>query len=637
MSIRTKLIILFLASILIPTAVVVGMVYSNARDALEKQRLDQLSNIADLKKEKIETFFSELGKDLLQFQHYPKMKADLRLFEGLKGREQSPAWLAVKRRLDDRLMPLMKLYGYEDILLTDPSGTVVYAGRPGHFPLHVGKPLPDPEGRAFEEGRKGVFISDVFRNPLVDNRFTMLITAPLKDDADGSFLGVAALVIDMEPIYAFIQETTGLGETGETLVGKRDGDEMVFLNPLRHDPEAALKRKAIIGSGKALPLQRALLDKPGVGVLTDYRGVEVVSAWRYLPSLGWGLVAKIDAAEAFRPVTSLRRLATAIIVLALLAGALAAYAFASSITGPIERLIKGTEIMGAGDLGHRVGTDAADEVGRLSRAFDRMAENLKLTTASRDELDREVHERVRAENEAMRLNAELETQLIELDASNKELESFSYSVSHDLRAPLRAMDGFSQALLEDYTDKLDAQGKDYLNRVRAASQRMARLIDDMLKLSRVTRSEMRNERVDLSGLAREVAGSLKEGQPGRDVDFVIQDGLTATGDPRLLRQALENLLGNAWKFTARRERAKIEFGTAEREGRKVYFVRDDGAGFDMTYAGKLFGPFQRLHSDADFPGTGIGLATVQRIVHRHGGKVWAEGEPDKGATVYFTL
>jgi light-regulated signal transduction histidine kinase (bacteriophytochrome) len=245
--------------------------------------------------------------------------------------------------------------------------------------------------------------------------------------------------------------------------------------------------------------------------------------------------------------------------------------------------------------------------------------------------------RKRTEEEIKKLNEDLNRRALELEAANKELESFSYSVSHDLRAPLRAIDGFSLALLEDYADKLDPQGKDYLQRVRTASQRMAQLIDDILNLSRVTRYEMRRERVNMSELVRTIADELKKSEPEREVEFVITQGVIVEGDARLLHIALENLLTNAWKFTGKNQRARIEFGVKQLNGKSVCYVRDDGVGFDMAYATKLFGAFQRLHAVTEFPGTGIGLATMQRIIHRHGGRVWAEGEVGKGATFYFVL
>ncbi|MCI0717868.1 MAG: PAS domain S-box protein, partial [Acidobacteria bacterium] len=239
--------------------------------------------------------------------------------------------------------------------------------------------------------------------------------------------------------------------------------------------------------------------------------------------------------------------------------------------------------------------------------------------------------------ERKRYQEELRERSVQLEAANKELEAFAYSVSHDLRAPLRAIHGFSQALLQDCADKLDDIGRNYLQRVCRAAERMAALIDDLLNLSRVTRAEIQRETVDLSAAAHTIAFELEAREPHRSVEFNIAERLVATGDPRLLGLALHNLLDNAWKFTAKRSRARIALGVEERNGRPTYFVRDNGAGFDMAYAGKMFGAFQRFHALTEFPGTGIGLATVQRIIHRHGGEIWAEGEVDKGATFYFTL
>jgi PAS domain S-box-containing protein len=254
---------------------------------------------------------------------------------------------------------------------------------------------------------------------------------------------------------------------------------------------------------------------------------------------------------------------------------------------------------------------------------------------------RDITDRKRLEEEMSRHTQELELRVAErtqaLESANRELEAFSYSVSHDLRAPLRAINGFSQLLEAEYAARLDAKGLDYLGRVRAASLKMGELIDDLLELSRVSRHVLKLEATDLSALAAEIAEELAAGEPDRRVDWSIAPGIVARCDPGLMRPVLANLLGNAWKYTSRREHAHIEFGLEDEGGRKVYFVRDDGAGFDMRYAAKLFGAFQRLHSPAEFPGTGIGLAIVARIVRRHGGEIWAESAPDQGATFRFTL
>jgi light-regulated signal transduction histidine kinase (bacteriophytochrome) len=254
----------------------------------------------------------------------------------------------------------------------------------------------------------------------------------------------------------------------------------------------------------------------------------------------------------------------------------------------------------------------------------------------------EIGERQRAQEEVSRLNADLERRVAartsEFQAANQELEAFCYSVSHDLRAPLRAIDGFGNILLHDYHDGLDEQGRHYLQRIHNATQRMAQLIDDLLSLSRVTRTEMQMDEVNLSAVAQEIVASLQQMDSGRSVEVTVEEGLAARGDPPLLRQVLENLLGNAWKYTSKTPAARIGMGARNhRDGRAVYFVEDNGAGFDMRYSDKLFGVFQRLHSASEFPGTGVGLATVQRIIRRHGGDVWAEGRVGEGATFYFSL
>ncbi len=254
---------------------------------------------------------------------------------------------------------------------------------------------------------------------------------------------------------------------------------------------------------------------------------------------------------------------------------------------------------------------------------------------------KDITERKRAELDLRRLNADLDRRVrqrtSELEAANKELEAFAYSVSHDLRAPLRHIDGFSQILLDEYAGRFDEAGRDYLRRVRASTQHLATLIDALLKLSRLTRSEMHYSAVDLSATAAEIARELQQTDPGRRGTFTIAPGLSAEGDPDLLRTVLYNLLANAWKFTSTRPEPRIEFGAADEEGGRSYFVRDNGVGFDMAYADKLFGAFQRLHAAAAFPGDGIGLVSVQRVIARHGGRVWAHGEPERGATFWFTL
>jgi PAS domain S-box-containing protein len=291
----------------------------------------------------------------------------------------------------------------------------------------------------------------------------------------------------------------------------------------------------------------------------------------------------------------------------------------------IERLKKGERVESFETVRRRKDGHDIDVSVTISPIHDSRGAVIGASKVARD-----ISERKRAEHALARAKEAAEI-------ASRELESFSYSVAHDLRAPLRGIDGFSQALLDDYSDKLDVEGQRYLARVRESAQHMAQLIESLLTLARVTQSDIRRERVDLTALARATAERLKSSQATRNVEFLIAKGLTCTGDIRLLGVVFENLLGNAWKFTRNEAVGRIEIGSDQQDGQATFFVRDNGAGFDMAFASKLFGVFQRLHASHEFEGTGIGLATVQRIIRRHGGRIWAEGKVAGGATFYFTL
>ena len=299
-----------------------------------------------------------------------------------------------------------------------------------------------------------------------------------------------------------------------------------------------------------------------------------------------------------------------LLVMAILTAA-TAWLFRRDVLGPIARLELATREVAAGNWSFELDTGSSDELGDVARHFDAM------TRALRDSFNR------------------LQVSNRDLVVLNKELESFSYSVSHDLRSPLRSMDGFSLALLEDYGDRLDDDARDSLQRIRAASQRMGRLIDELLALARVTRADLRIQEIDLSAMAEEIASTLARAEPERQVRWEIEKGILVRGDRALIAIALQNLLANAWKFTSKVEQAVIHVGTRSEGGEQVCFVSDNGAGFDMAYASRLFGAFQRLHHESDFPGTGVGLATVQRVMHRHGWMLGAQASPGQGATFHF--
>lgn len=302
-----------------------------------------------------------------------------------------------------------------------------------------------------------------------------------------------------------------------------------------------------------------------------------------------------------------------------------------TVIAPLETMAVASKRLAAGDYSVPLPAPRSDEVGTMIASFSSM----------RSAISEEIAKRRRAEEAVRTLNAALEERVAlrtaELEAAVRDIESFSYSVSHDLRAPLRHIASFSQILQQDHAHQLDAEARDYLNRICRGAVRMGQLIDELLDLFRIGRAPLNRTQVDLSTMAREVVDELSEAHPERTVAVTIPSGIRGSADPFLVRVVLQNLLENAWKYTGRSPEAAIEFGATRQAGEPVYFVADNGTGFDMEYADKLFGPFQRLHSEAEFEGTGIGLATVRRIIERHGGRIWAESREGEGATFFFTL
>jgi signal transduction histidine kinase len=389
-----------------------------------------------------------------------------------------------------------------------------------------------------------------------------------------------------------------VGRDAEVRVGNTRGDVWTNFSGVVPAPAIDLGRGGVAQ-------YRADNGEYRLGALSPVRSTKL-AVW-----VGFPLAASVAPARIF-----LRQMIPVAVVF-LVISAVVISVLSARITRPLAELSGAAEAMAGGDYSQRVGDERRDEIGRLGRTFNIMA--------------------TQVQEAQQRLEARVNERTARLRAANSELEAFSYSVSHDLRAPLRSIDGFSQALLEEAAPRLDETEKGYLHRVRAAAQRMAELIDDLLELGRIGRADLTRERTDLSAIARSVVDGLRAAEPGRPVDVFIEDGLQADADRRLMRIVLENLLGNAWKFSAKAETAVIQFGSERRAHEIVYFVRDNGAGFDMAYVDKLFQPFQRLHRVTEFSGTGIGLATVHRIVDRHGGRVWADGVVGAGTTIYFTL
>jgi PAS domain S-box-containing protein len=383
MSIRLKLTITFLAVALIPLFFVSALTFTHYKNSLETTRLFQTQDLAAFKMKQIETYFTDLKADIDIAQDYYNIRKNLPLLTQLAHDTSDPEFIDARKMLDEQLQPMQSILSLNDIMLASAEGKIVYSTNPKHAPNDFLNLLPDVGHKAFEQGKKGIYFSDVYLNTVDSNKFSMLVTAPVLD-FDDIFVGVVAFEVDMAPLYHLLQEVTGLGNTGEVLVGKKMGNQVVYLNPLRHDPDAALKRFITIGEEIGIPIQEAAQGKNGVGQSIDYRGKKVISAWRYIPSLGWGMVAKIDIEEAFADVANLRKLVFIILVIVCVLAGLMAISIAQSISGPIKKLSKGVEIIGSGNLDYRVGNNSQDEIGQLSRTFDKMTEDLKKADVLRD-------------------------------------------------------------------------------------------------------------------------------------------------------------------------------------------------------------------------------------------------------------
>ncbi|RNC71333.1 MAG: HAMP domain-containing protein [Desulfuromonadales bacterium] len=523
-----------------------------------------------------------------------------------------PAVIAGDLARSDRLFAeLLPSYPYRiNIIAVDMDGN------------NIGSAVAQPQSRTlnyrdsewFFAAREGqdvvgnLHASKLFQQPSV------MIAKPVYDDGARQ-VGVIGIPLDLQKLNVAMSSSWRKPARTAIMVVDRNGIILV-------DSRVAER----VGKHAAAVLPQCIFPatRSETYVCVDSDGVERLVSRAPVEGAGWTVVTTVPVAGAkrFAMVVSSKSLMAAI------GGGLAAFflavAIGRSITRGISELLSGMRELEQGNLDYTLKLAGNDELERVAGSFNAMAGRLR-----------------KSETDLRVINAELEERVArrtaQLELANREMESFSYSVSHDLCAPLRHLSGFSQALLEDHGGRLDEDARSLLDRIDRASKRMSDMIDAMLGLSRLTRGELSRETVDLGAMAREIAAELRKFQPERVVTFTIAGTASVYADPRLMRIVMENLLGNAWKYTRRSENAEIAFGTVHEEGKLVCFVRDNGVGFDMAFADRLFTPFQRMHRDEEFEGDGIGLATVQRIIHRHGGRVWYEAAVDRGATFFFSL
>jgi signal transduction histidine kinase len=606
-SIKRKLLLFSLCISLIPILVITTIFYLSARGSLEKQINQKMIAVAESKALHVETFLKTIRGRTIDFCSDGYIRDKLDIIDQKALLEQD-AVIDLGLHLKNNKMPLDPDIAAITILNT--TGTVVAST----IKSAIGNDFSDHEEfvHIMGKNKKEVFTHHPhFQEYLSHN--TMEVAAPVTSMESGQIIGMIINAYNQEIINNITSNRKGMGNSGEIVIGLKDGETIQFINTLKYASDAATILKIPLNDQAAEPMRLALEGNYGTIIGPDYRDINVIAAYQYIPSMGWGLVAKMDKSEAFEPLKLLSTIAITLGGITSITAIAVCVLFAVSSSRSIKELTGATQKLADEDQNYRIKVNRKDELGVLANSFNDMARKLS------GEIEEHKHSKD------------------ELAASNKELEAFCYSVSHDLRAPLRSIEGFSKALEDDYAEKLDPQGKDYFQRIRRASRHMSQLINDLLNLSRITRSRLNFGIVDLSAMVEKVATDLRDLHPDRKVELIIPKEVKAEGDENLLLIALDNLLSNAWKFTKKTTHAKIEFGVNHHDDKDVYFIRDNGAGFEMEYVKKIFVAFQRLHNKSEFEGTGIGLATVQRIIHRHGGRIWAEGEVERGATFYFTL
>jgi len=605
-NLRSRILLLFVLLAIVPVVIVGFLAYYTGRQSIEQVEINHLVSTNLMKSSELTRWIEgnqqrieELAQRPLMVQYSATM---------VTSDPADPSYDQARLSLEaDHLSPRVKpVGGFIEMSVIGPGSGVILASSDD---MQEGKYYANQ--RFFAEGKTHTYTQGVFYSlPL--QQTTMIVSTPISDRRE-NLVAVLAGRLDLRDLSLIMSAQSGLSQSEKTyLVNKSN----FFVTEPGSGEEYALK-KTVRTEG----VQAGLSGSAGVAFYEDYRNIPVIGAYKWLPEYNMCLITEVDQAEAYAPVNSMAVTMVTIVSLLTLIVVAAGFLLARTITQPLARLVAGAAEIGRhGHLDQKVGTEDRDEIGELSRAFDRMATELKETTVSIDDLERRIHERT-----------------AQLEAANRELEAFTYSVSHDLRAPLRAIDGYTRILLDDYQPLLDAEGKRVCSVISDGAHKMSDLIDDLLAFSRMGRSALNPSKIDMETLVKTIFQELTTAQSRKRIDFQVDTVRPAVGDPALLRQVWVNLLSNAIKFSSRQKHAVIRVKGENGENETVYSVKDNGVGFDMQYAGKLFGVFQRLHSVREFEGNGVGLALVQRVILRHGGRVWAEGEVGKGAIFYFTL
>jgi len=626
-SITNKFILGFLFIALLPLAISTYISYNSSRDALREEVTRSLLAIADSKINQIEAYLNAKRDAVEELSHESDIADILKNLTAAYNNAgiESEEYNRVMAEYKPFLLYTQRSLGYTDLMLVSADGHLVFSASKTEPRSLYEIALYDKNSklaRAFITAKESsqVQLSDFQYDPQRNKAF-VVIAAPISFGSD--FLGAIVVEMDNKRLSALTLDYEGLGDTGEASIAFKEKDQAVFINPLRFDPRAAFKRKIAIGEEVGGDIQRAVEGNRGSGPVVDYRGKNVLAVWRYLPGFRLGITAKIDTQEVFTAATRLRNILLEFSLVLLVIVFSMAFLMAHSIASPIKELTRVSSVITGGDLSARARITTQDEIGELAGSFNRMTDRL-----------------VEAKASVEREREKLEEQKKLLEKANQELDSFVYTVSHDLRAPLRGVAAFAHFLEEDYLDKLDAEGKENLREIVKGTSRMNLLIEDLLTLSRISRIQNPYEDVDIRGLIDSILERVKFDIKEMKVELNIQELLPSVRCDRIkMSEVFLNLINNAIKFSAKNNKSnpRVEIGYADAGEFHQFFVRDNGIGIDPQYHQQVFGIFKRLHSSEEYQGTGVGLSIVQRVAEDHGGKVWVESELGKGATFYFTI
>ena len=624
--ITTKFILWFLFVALIPLAIATKISYDSSRDAIVEEITNSLFAIADNKANQIETYLREKERNVTMLSYTADIIDAMEQFNGALSKHgaYSPEYIDVDNEFRPFFTYYQKSSDYDNLYLVNKDGDVIFMakGRRKIMSLYEMALYKDSQlAKVFVRTIKSskVEISDFEYSP-EEKDGALFIGAPVLKGSE--LIGVLILQMSNAGVSQLVKDYTSLGETGETILAAKIKNDIVFISPVRFDPKAAFKRKAEAATEAGSQVRMAVEGKKGSGKSVDYRGEEVLTVCRYFPSFRWGMVVKMDTSEVIASANRLRATLLKISLALLAVVVVMAIAIARSMSKPIKQLTDVAGVISDGNFSARAEVSTSDEIGTLARSFNEMTDKLVAAKASVEEK-----------------KAELEEQHKLLEEANRELDSFTHTVSHDLQAPLRGVSSFATFLEEDYKDKLDGEAVGYLKEIREGTARMSNLIQDLLALSRISRIKNPFEEVDISELIEVVRKRIEFDINKHKVDLKIHQGMpTIVCDRIKLTEVFLNLINNAIKFSSKQETPPVvEVRYHDDDECHKFSVKDNGIGIDPKYHDQIFGIFKRLHSTDEFEGSGAGLSIVKKVIDDHKGRVWIESEAGKGTTFLFTI